>query len=197
MKKFNKDERRIINIMTLSLLIVPLSVAFLILDLRGWEIFKSENFQTLLDWISMIIGGAIFYWIIIGFLSLSKIFQRNRGLEEEVYKLNKDNAKTIEFSKLKENPDFFRNTYVNYVGKIIKIIEEDSYTQIFISVTKDEHGYQSKNQIYVECNWYTNFEAGDVISVYGKIHGSVNAKYTNGDVFSLPGVLAEEIKLQK
>lgn len=188
MEKLNKDEKRISAILSMSLMFLP----FIFIGLREWAILKNIFSRTLLEWISIIIATGVFFWIISGFISLSKIIQSNSDMTEEIYNLHKKHAQTIEFNKLKENPNFFKDEYVKYNGLIVHKADGDTYTHIWLD-TADIFGYRSTNVILVELEGNTWFEIGNFVSIYGKVHGTVKYEKNTGGEISIPAILGYEI----
>ena len=194
----SKDEKRVEFIISLSLLIVPFQVGSFIYDFRRWGFFNSINSQTYLEWISFVIGIAIFCLFVIGLVSFYRITLRNKDLEKELTKFKKESAKTIEFAELNSNPGLYRDEYVKYSGTILEKIEGDLFTHVWLDIKNQLNGFSFVNEVLIiEFNGYIRFEVDDFVTIYGKVHGIIDYESKTGNKLSLPSVSADEITLQK
>jgi phosphopantetheinyl transferase (holo-ACP synthase) len=106
----------------------------------------------------------------------------------------KANAQPIEYAKLEKNPDRHEGEYVKYQGQIIQILEDNESTQLRLSVTKDEWGYNVDDIIWVEYDGLTDFVEEDIVTIYGEISGSYSYTSQAGWEISIPGLVAESIE---
>ena len=105
----------------------------------------------------------------------------------------KANAQTIDYARLKKNPDRYAGEYVKYTGEIVQILEGNGMTNIRLSVTKESYGYSFNDIVFIEYVGYTDFIDGDIITIYGEVYGNYTYESQAGYQISLPGILADEV----
>lgn len=105
----------------------------------------------------------------------------------------KANAQSIPYPHLKKNPDRYSGEYVKYTGEIVQILEGNGMTNIRLSVTKDDYGYNIDDLIFVEYTGYTDFVDNDIVTIYGEVYGSYSYESQAGYNITLPGIIADEV----
>lgn len=114
--------------------------------------------------------------------------------KQEQMAINKTTAQTLHYKQLNKNPERFKGKYVKFQGQIVQISESNNRTDIRLSVTKTDKIWNYEDAIWIEYNGYTPFLKGDIITVYGVIHGEHTNTSAAGWNITLPAMIADIIE---
>lgn len=119
----------------------------------------------------------------------SWVFFSALSSKEDGERLKQSGVSSIDFKELNKEPQKYNNTLVKYTGEIIQIQEDNGVGFLRMNVTKNKYGYWD-NTIYVVYGNHTDAVEKDIITVYGKLTGSVNYESIAGWNMTVPSMEA-------
>lgn len=122
--------------------------------------------------------------------------EQKAAAEKEAQELEEkiNNAQSLDYLKLKKNPDRYAGEYVKYSGEIVEIQEGDNFTIIRLAVTKTSYGYDFNDIVFVNYPGYTDYVDEDIVTVYGVINGSYSYTSQAGWEITVPSMIADKVE---
>lgn len=112
----------------------------------------------------------------------------------------KNSCKTYDYKTIFRYAEDYKGKDVKYTGKVVQVIENDSYTSYRVNVTKDRWGYYD-DTIYVT---FMNLDKStpriledDIITFYGTLSDLYTYETIMGGTVTIPSVVARYIDLKK
>jgi len=103
--------------------------------------------------------------------------------------INKKQAQSLDYKQFSKNPERFAGKYVYYTGQIMEIQEDSEHTNIRLSVTQTEDGWDYNDCIWIQYNGHTHFIEDD-----GVVHGQHSYISKTGWNTTLPAIMADIVE---
>lgn len=116
-------------------------------------------------------------------------------ITEEQYK---EQCKSISYDSLARDPDKYEYDMVKFTGRIIQVMDSESYVELRINVTNDGYGYYD-DTVYVTYMYEdgdTKFLEDDIVTFYGTYFGLYTYESVLGASITIPEVFARYIDIE-
>ncbi|MFE6166257.1 hypothetical protein ACFVP8_00135 [Viridibacillus arvi] len=105
------------------------------------------------------------------------------------------NSKKITFPMLNKAADRYAGKPYYLKGEVVQAMEDGNFTVMRINITQDSWGWT--DTVWVEFADVTDAVDGDIVEVYGEIFGKHTYDTAIGGSMTLPGIIAEQVKVLK
>ena len=149
--------------------------------------------QSLRNKIGIILAAAIAI-LLIGFLVFNIVYA-DAPLTGNDLTQYEASCISVGYQDLSTNIGKYNGQHVKFSGKIISITTNNGKTQLVISVTPVNGGWSTSDLIFVNYNAQTQFNIGDVVTVYGDVAGTYNYVSIYNGQLKIPKITARYIEL--
>lgn len=117
---------------------------------------------------------------------------------EELEDTYKASCETYSYDTIARDPDQYKGTKAKYTGKVIQVLEGDSYNHYRVNVTRGSYGiYKDTIMVYyAPSSSESRILEDDIVTIYGENSGTISYETIMGATVTIPAVVAKYMNVQ-